>query len=96
VAQCFQPSVADDSDMGLQHTLLRTTASSIKQNLSARYWQSLSLSTSSSVTNDRFYGMNSRMTLLYPVVASPCLLFPRTACVLWGTVVLLTWWQRSH
>lgn len=94
VAQCFQPSMADDSDIGLQHTFLSTTASSIKQNLSARHWQSLS--TGRSVTHDRFCGMNSRMTLLYPVVASLCLLFPRTACVLWGTLVLMTWWQRSH
>jgi hypothetical protein len=36
------------------------------------------------------------MTLLYPVIAALSLLFPKVACILWGALLVITWWQRAH
>lgn len=36
------------------------------------------------------------MNYPYLFIAVLCLLFPRTAFAIWGTILLLSWWQRSQ
>jgi hypothetical protein len=36
------------------------------------------------------------MPLLLLVIAALCLLFPDRAAIVWGVLVLTTWWQRRR
>ncbi len=48
------------------------------------------------VTSLGSHGSLSAMPPLYMVIAALCLLFPERAVIVWGVLVLTTWWHRQR